>query len=448
MDNKMLKRIIIFLVILLLIALVIVIALNYFNKNQASTETLSEEGMGDDVLGNYGKSDNGRIDEQSYFDIKTCMQKYLNYINMNNSQYFVQDEEENYVSIDQNEIKQKIYNLLSNKYISEKNITIENLYDNIKVLEKNTIFVPLEATLIQDGDIKSFLVYGLIESINGYTVLDKMYAVVNINVVEGNFSIEPISGEYNSIKEVKIGSLENTITSNSDNKFKMTYIKNEDFPKEYINVFKRLALGAPEELYKLLDEEYKNARFKTLEEFKEYINENKSDIISARLTKYQVINNEEDGFRYICIDQHDNYYIIEQKSILQDYDLILDLYSIDIPEFVEKYDKSEEKEKILLNIQKAFQAIDAGDYRYVYEKLDDTYKSNYFKTKEDLEKYVQEKWYKDNKVEYGAYEKNEDIYIYNIRISDEKNTSSEIINIKIVMKLLEGTDFVMSFSVE
>ena len=227
----------------------------------------------------------------------------------------------------------------------------------------------------------------------------------------------------------------------------MTYIRKEDFPKEYVNVFKRLALGAPEELYKLLNEEYKKARFKTLEEFKEYIKENKAEIISARLAKYQVINNDENGFRYICIDQYDNYYIIDQKSILQDYDLILDTYSIEIPEFVEKYNSVEEKEKILLNIQKMFQAINAGDYRYVYEKLDDTYKSNYFKTEAEFEKYIQEKWYKNNKVEYGTYEKNEDVYIYNIRISDEDNKAAETINIKVVMKLLEGTDFVMSFSI-
>jgi len=38
--------------------------------------------------------------------------------------------------------------------------------------------------------------------------------------------------------------------------------------------------------------------------------------------------------------------------------------------------------------------------------------------------------------------------VYNIRISDEDNTSTQRINIKVVMKLLEGTDFVMSFSVE
>lgn len=448
MDNKMLKRIIILLVILLLIVLGAIMVINYLNKPQGNTLDVSEEESGDDVLGNYGKNINGTIDEQSYFDIKTCMQKYLDYINMNNSQYFVQDEEGNYVSIDQNEIKQKIYNLLSSKFISEKNITIENLYNNIKVLEKNAIFVPLEATLIQDADIKSFLVYGLVESINGYTVLDKMNAIVNIDIIEGKFSIEPIYEEYNNIGEVKISTLENTITSNEDNKFKMTYIQKEDFPKEYVNVFKRLALGAPEELYKLLDEEYKNARFKTLEEFKDYIKENKSEIISARLAKYQVINNEENGLRYICIDQHNNYYIIEQESILQDYDLILDTYSIDIPEFLEKYNKAEEKEKILLNIQKVFQAIDSGDYRYVYEKLDNTYKSNYFKTETELKNYIQQKWYKNNKVEYGTYEKNEDVYVYNIRISDEDNTGAEIINIKVVMKLLEGTDFVMSFSVE
>lgn len=46
--------------------------------------------------------------------------------------------------------------------------------------------------------------------------------------------------------------------------------------------------------------------------------------------------------------------------------VILDTYTIDLPEFTEKYTKASDEEKVLLNIQKGFTAINDKDYRYVY----------------------------------------------------------------------------------
>lgn len=445
MENWKFKKILVLLIILLSIILII---LFYFNKKRESIpQVFQEKGeKGENVLESYGKDFNGGIDKQSYFDIKNCIQQYLNYINMNNSQNFAYDEQGNYVRfLDENEIKEKIYKLLSNKYISEKNITIENLYDNVKVLQETPLFIPIEAKLIQDGNIKSFLIYGIMETVD-YKVIDKFYAVVNINIRQENFSIEPIYGNYSSIDEITIEQFEEKIESNEYNKYSTTFLENDAVPKEYINTCKRLALGAPEILYELLDESYRNAKFESLETFKKYIEKNKSKIISSRLQKYKT-DNELGKTRYICVDQYENYYIINNTSIFQDYTVMLDKYTINLPEFIEKYDNSEVNVKVALNIEKLIEATKLGDYKYVYSKLNESFKTSYLKNQETFEKFINMKYDPENDViTYEKYEEITGVHVYHIKVTKQKENKE--INAKVVMDLKENRDFEISFSKE
>lgn len=55
--------------------------------------------------------------------------------------------------------------------------------------------------------------------------------------------------------------------------------------------------------------------------------------------------------QYICVDQTGKYLIFKEKSIM-DYEIILDTYTIDLPEFVEQYNSSSEDKKVQFNIQK------------------------------------------------------------------------------------------------
>ena len=175
---------------------------------------------------------------------------------------------------------------------------------------------------------------------------------------------------------------------------------------------------------------------------------NEEKYSKLRLDKYQ-ISKEDDYIKYVCIDQNGNYYIFTQnEDDLVGYNIILDTYTIDLPEFIEKYNSVEENEKVLLNIQKIFLAINSGDYNYVYNKLDNTFKSNNFPTLSQFEEYAKQNFYANNKVSYGKYQKNGEVYVYNIQISDADNLQQAIIRKTFVMQLKEGTDFVMSFSVE
>lgn len=140
-----------------------------------------------------------------------------------------------------------------------------------------------------------------------------------------------------------------------------------------------------------------------------------------------------------------NYYIFDVTAVYR-YTLILDTYTIDLPEFIEKYYGTEPTEKVALNIQKIFEAINNKDYNYVYGKLADGFKKNYFPTLDSFEKYAKEKFYDRNEVEYLFYEKeSEEYYSYTIKISDKDTGKSK--NLKIIMQLQSGTNFVMSFNV-
>lgn len=445
MDKKLLKKLLIFSILLLIIIMIMLAVMNYINKQKLAE--MNNEDNGYNFIENYGTSKNGGIDYQSYFDIKMYMQKFLNNININNSQYKTYDIYGNSVQLlQENEIKQKILNLLSNKYINEKNITIDNLYEHVKVLEEKTMYVPLETILVYDGEIKSFLTHGLIEKRKDYTVVDELYAIVNINLKAGNFSIEPIYGNYNNINEINIEKLEDTILPNDDNEWNTLYATTEEIPTEYINIYQCLALGAPEKLYELLDEEYRNSKFGSLDEFKNYIQKRKTKIKNCRLEEYKrsVID---DKVVYICIDQYENYYIISENQTLLDFDIMLDTYTIDINEFIEKYNSSDNDVKVALNIEKMIDAIQDKDYKFVYNKLNETFKNNNFKTQEDFEYFLQERFDpNEDEVSYKQYKEVAGLHTLEIEVTDADMQTTK--KAEILMQLKENRDFVFSFSAE
>ena len=161
-----------------------------------------------------------------------------------------------------------------------------------------------------------------------------------------------------------------------------------------------------------------------------------------QLSKYQK-EVMDDYTQYICLDRAGHYYIFRETSPMQ-YTVILDTYTIDLPELVEQYNYSTDKQKVQFNIQKFFDAINDGDYRYAYNKLDETYKNNNFPTQADFENYMKTSFYSKNTLGYTAYEKNGDLYIYRMVITNGED-SSQTIEKQFVVKLLEVTDFVMSF---
>ena len=128
---------------------------------------------------------------------------------------------------------------------------------------------------------------------------------------------------------------------------------------------------------------------------------------------------------------------------------MLDTYTIDLPEFVEQYNKASDEQKVMLNLEKFIQMINSKDYVAAYGLLDETYRANNFSNGNDFIKYIQ-----DNFNRYNTLEKVESItkegkyYTCTALISNTKFTNNELIERSFVISLGEGTDFKMSMDLD
>lgn len=224
---------------------------------------------------------------------------------------------------------------------------------------------------------------------------------------------------------------------NKYNEVQYAYINDQQLCNIYLTDYKNKMLkNKEEEAYKVLDEEYKEKRFGNFENFKNYITKNEEKIYGIKLAKYEVSQNK-NGNRYICIDQYGNYYIFNETAIMQ-YSIILDTYTIDLPEYVEKYNASNPSEKVAFCVDKFIKNINAENYKLAYSMISEGFKNNYFKTLSSFEEYAKQNFL-GKEITYNEIQNEADIYIYKVDLSGEERNFN--------VKLGEGTNFELSFNV-
>jgi len=381
-------------------------------------------------------------DIEDYLKVRNCANAYLKGINIENSSFYGYDESGNYINLmSEQEMNNYIYNVLSEEYISKETIEINNVKNYVYKIKESCFFVPIK--LIEKGNnekVKTFGTYGVIVT-QDYQPLIESYMIINIDENNSTFSIEQLKNqeELNNIK-VNIPA---EITKKDNNVFQKVGIAHEDLIKGYLNDYKRLALAYPEVLYNnFLDDDYKNKRFENLQSFKDYVNENRNNIVKINLEKYQV--SEQEGYtQYITIDKNGVYYIFKSKSPW-DYKIILDTYTVDLPQFTDKYNIASVQQKVAYNIDRFIQAINDESYYYAYNCLADSYKNNYFKTQQEFENYVKENFYESTTVEYKEFNTEGELYTYSVILKN--NVTGEQMKKTFIMKLGEGTGFVLSFN--
>lgn len=217
------------------------------------------------------------------------------------------------------------------------------------------------------------------------------------------------------------------------------------------------AIDFPEIAYNLLEEDYRKAKFSSLDEYKQYVSNNYdlNNLYNSQFAKIEDYDNLDDYYyewksvglekyskedkekytEYICVDSYDNYYIFKVTSIMQ-YTIILDTYTIDLPEFTEKYNNANAQEKVILNLNKINIALNSGDYSYVYSKLAESFKTKNFSTLSSFETYAKANFFGKNNFEYKNFaNEGETYYTYNVVITDTKNESSNPKNKTFIMKL-------------
>lgn len=445
---KKIKFLIIITIIVIIMIMVSILLLIRINTNRI----LAEEKQRDlNTINNPGylllgvKPEKVKL-QNIYFSVDNCLQKAISYVK--------QDE------------KLAVYNLLNIDYIENKSITKDNVIDIIGLnnIEKYKTKEIYELSAMNYSSY--YLKVVMRENKN-------MYFNINWDTESNAFDFKVLTKEeYEEtinkvIEEVK--SEEGFIKKNDNNSIPYKYLTQDDIAEKYFLDYIENAVNFPEEAYNNLDEEYRKAKFGNLENFKKYVqnNTNISNIYKAKnakvedypnyveyleltknagLAKYKMEDIE--GYtRCVCIDTFNNYYIFKINALM-DYTLILDTYTIDIPEFLDKYESAKPQEKVILNLDKFMKSINEKDYKYAYSVLADSFKKTNFKTQEEFENYIKENFFETNEFSYKTFgDQANTYYTYEVKITDKNNLSNKEIAKTFIILLEDENKFKLSFNV-
>ena len=431
-------------IIIVLLFIFIIIAILFFYRNIVIKKNNEKYG---DVVESELNTDTeiSKVsDTEEYYTVKTIVDSYI----------------DNYLE----ENSEELYGKLDSQYISDYKITKYNVIsklDIIKDYNKDEYeyykFYLDSMNVSKYKNIETYFINGRIINSNSGVKSD-LSIIVEIDK-NSYYYILPIN--YINDKGINIDEGNNydthlsSIESTNYNQYELQDVNEYSIILDHMTKLISDMTYDIENSYNTLDYEYKNDKFNTLNDYRNYIMKNFRTILSSSIEKYK-INDTGEYKEYICIDQYGNYYIFKDKGVMN-YTVMLDTYTIDSDEFNDKYNNGSEQIQVGMNLEKIFQALNRKDYQYIYEKLDNNFKQNYFSTEDKFEEYAKSTFFDINKITYGTFEKQSGMYIYNINISDaneiiddnEDDEEVETSNIskKFIIKLEDNKNFKLAFNV-
>lgn len=351
------------------------------------------------------------------FNIKNCIQNYIDYIN-----------DDNYDAV---------MKVLDKNYIKNNNITKDNIKQESSKFLKSIFWISDVYQKELTNEQKVYFIEGKIINSNTYEYVEKLKFTVIIDEVNQAFAVIPeiINDEnYNYNLTIKYDAEDYYNEYNYKN-----YSEAEIFT-EYFNYYKELAINRPEEAFNLLDVEYKQKRFtSSLNRYKEYLKD--IDINNIYPDKIS-INFKEDYKEYVCIDKQGRYYIFCETEPMN-ISIKLDTYTLMSEKFKETYDSSPNEKKVSMNVNKLLEMIKNKDYYNIYDILDENFKNNNFKDIEAFRQYIKQNYNDNFTYEFGTIEQYNDVYVQTINLKFENQEKQK----RFIVKLLDNREFIFSFEV-
>lgn len=429
--------------IIVIILIILIILLMQIKEN--TTET-GEEGKAETEILDGTKVELVQ-EREEFYTVKYILNKIftnINYIEANVSTLGIIDDTDSKNII--NEYTQMgvstIRNLLDESYMNEKNVTNQEIKQEFIQYKNSEFRIKEMYGFSQTIRKKIYFVVILLDNQR------EIEFIVKTDYISNAFSILPPSYiEEKKYTQVDISKMEiYDIALNKDNEFQIKNPSDKNMAHNYLNDYKNLLLYDIETAYQLLNQEYKNIRFKEIESFIDYVERNKKFIEQIQIKAYS-IERKENFTEYICKDQYDNIYIFKERTPMQ-YEVQLDDYTLENEAFNIRYETASHKDKGILNIDKFFKMINMTDYKAAYALLDETFKLNNFKAEAEFERYMQSNIFRYNKVSYQTYsDKITDLLTFKLKLTDATGEDKKEVQFNVVMKLGEGTDFTMSFEI-
>lgn len=443
-----LKKIII--TVLIIIFLLIIILLIYIHKNKEGTIYETDKAGYDEEINKIDPSLQLVNDRNEFYVVKTCIGKfYYNY-----SSIFDTDNSEDVdTELSADEIKKEsekaVYDMLDTDYINYKNISEDNVSTKLEEVKKSVVNINQMLVSQKTDDVYVYIAQGKLREIKSGNISD-FKIMVKVDAVNKTFKVllgDYINQNYNNIKigDVLNINVDDKIEENYTNIYDYEFISDEQYVTDLFAKYQEETLFDEDDAYYHLDEEYRNKRFGTIDNFKKYLHDNIEKNVTMKLSKYQR-NVYDDYTEYICLDEDGNYYFFNESSIMN-YSMYLDAYTIDSPKFVERYNNLNDADKGLLDVRKIISAMKEKDYKYIYSKLDTTFKENNFHSINVFGEYMNRILYDENDITVESYQHDGDVHSYTISIKDKNNEASQSISKTFFVRLKEGTDFIISFNV-
>ena len=380
-------------------------------------------------------------DRNKYFIVERILNTYIQYIKQTKGiidfeKY--EDEEIKEEGID------NLYGILDVKYISEMNVKKEDLYNKIKEYEDYNLVIEKIYVYEISYSMDLFFVYGKIDEDNF-----KLLVKTDSNNMTFSIFLEDYINDKNYNFDMNVNDIdiaEELITLNDNNQYRYVNISDEYMAKQYFEYTKENMLNNIEYVYNnLMEDEYKSERFGSLQEFAAYIDKNREEIEKIEISKY-MINSNDNYKEYVCMDNNQNYYIFKEIAVMK-FTFVLDTHTIPTQKFTETYKASNEQKKVMMNIDKWVQMLNARDYKAAYHVLNETYRNNTFGSQEQFEEVMRSNLPSYYNVKYDNLREEGKTYEVDITLTD-KNEEGNQMKTTIFMQLNENLDFVMSFSIK
>ena len=381
----------------------------------------------------------------NFYVVKTCINKFYTYYfeSTNTNEQYIVDEEQS------NSNNQYLYAMLDSEYIEFKNITVDNILDEIPQINRSDIQITEMYISQRTPNVAVYFVYGVFnDRVNN--VQTNFYNILKVDMLNNTFKIilqdlaESKYGEIEIGQNIEIEDFSEIENDNNSNIFEYESITDEEYITDIFNQYKQNLIYNRQLAYEQLDEEYREKRFPTFDAFEQYAEENSRRSVLMEIEKYQK-NTYDDYTQYVCIDKTGKYYIFNVTHVA-DYGAILDMHTVDIPQFIEQYKEVDNVRKAEMNLEKIEDALNEKDYEYIYNKLDETFKNNNFNDLDIFREYIDNTFYNSNNFTYNNVSEEGEVYVLNTVLNNlEEEATSK--NITFIMKLENNTDFIMSFSV-
>lgn len=396
------------------------------------------------------------ISVNEYFAVKDCINKYYNYINyLNNPKYINVKVDDEY----KNEQAKILLNILNKEYIEKNSINENAIIKNYNNYSYDDFIIEKTYYTENDNYTTTYLILGKqisseLEKVEDYgflILLDKGNETFSIAPYEfvKDLGLVQLKEDDDISKKIKV----NTISKVEDesNVYEVETLEDKQLINSIFLEYKKIAKYDSKYAYNFLDEEYSKNRFEDETEAEEYLRKNIDNVFGYKIDKMSSDESDPNFTRYVCQDNKGNYFVIKKDDQLMKYTIILDIYTISIPEIEQKYNNSNSARQAVINLEKFQQMINLNDYKSAYNILNKSFREKNFGSVEKFEKYVKQNWAEYIEISYKNYEsENGEVGTLSTEISDRDSQDKEPKTVEktFIVKLIDANNFEMSFNID